>query len=39
MRRDTEPIPRPHIVVNTEASFGPVIRLLEQRLDAILPRQ
>jgi predicted kinase len=32
MRRDTEPIPRPHIVVNTEAGPGPVVRLLERRL-------
>jgi predicted kinase len=32
MRRDTEPVPRPHLVVNTETSPGPVIRLLEHRL-------
>jgi len=32
MRRDTEPVPRPHIIVNTEVSPGPVIRLLEHRL-------
>jgi predicted kinase len=32
MRRDVEPVPRPHIVVNTAAAPGPVIRLLERRL-------
>jgi predicted kinase len=32
MRRDTEPVPRPHIVANTETRPGPVIRLLEHRL-------
>jgi predicted kinase len=32
MRRDTEPVPRPHIIVNTAAGPGPVIRLLERRL-------
>jgi predicted kinase len=32
MRRDTEPVPRPHIVANTETAPGPVIRLLEHRL-------
>src|SRR4051794_3353985 len=29
MRRDTEPIPHPHIVANTAVSLDPVIRLLE----------
>jgi predicted kinase len=32
MRRDTEPVPRPHIIVNTATGPGPVIRLLERRL-------
>ena len=32
MRRDVEPVPRPHIVVNTAAAPGPVIRLLERYL-------
>lgn len=32
MRRDTEPVPRPHLMVNTEASPGPVIRLLKHKL-------
>jgi predicted kinase len=32
MRRDTEPVPRPHIVVNTAAAPGPVIRLLQHHL-------
>jgi predicted kinase len=32
MRRDTELVPRPHIVVNTAANPGPVIRLLQHRL-------
>jgi predicted kinase len=32
MRRDTEPVPRPHIVVNTAAGPGPVIRLLQRHL-------
>jgi predicted kinase len=32
MRRDTEPVPRPHIVVNTAANPGPVIRFLQHRL-------
>jgi predicted kinase len=32
MRRDTEPVPRPHIMVNTATEPGPVIRLLERRL-------
>jgi hypothetical protein len=32
MRRDTEPVPRPHIIVNTAAGPGPVIRLLARRL-------
>src|SRR4029079_11287049 len=31
MRRDTEPVPRPHIVANTEAGPGPLIRLLARR--------
>ena len=30
--RDTEPVPRPHIIVNTAAGPGPAIRLLERRL-------
>jgi predicted kinase len=34
MRRDTEPVPRPHIIVNTAASPAPVIRLLERQLAA-----
>jgi predicted kinase len=32
MRRDTEPVPRPHIVVNTSTDPAPVIRLLRRRL-------
>jgi predicted kinase len=32
MRREVEPVPRPHIMVNTSAGTGPVIRLLEHRL-------
>lgn len=32
MRRDTEPVPRPHLVVNTATDPAPVIRLLRQRL-------
>jgi predicted kinase len=36
LRRDTEPIPRPPIVVNTEVGSGPVIRLLERRLSGQL---
>ena len=32
MRRDTEPVPRPHVVVNTSAAPGPAIRLLERQL-------
>jgi predicted kinase len=32
MRRDTEPVPRPHVIVNTAAGPGPVIRLLEHHL-------
>jgi predicted kinase len=32
LRRENEPIPRPHIVVNTEAGPGPVVRLLQRRL-------
>jgi len=32
MRRDTEPVPRPHLIVNTAAGTGPVIRLLQRRL-------
>jgi predicted kinase len=34
MRRDVEPVPRPHIVVNTAAAPGPAIRLLEHHLTA-----
>jgi predicted kinase len=36
MRRDTEPVPRPHVVVNTAVSPGPVIRLLERSLSGDL---
>lgn len=32
MRRSVEPVPRPHIVVNTAAAPGPVIRLLWRQL-------
>jgi predicted kinase len=32
MRRDTEPVPRPHVIVNTATDPGPVIRLLKHRL-------
>lgn len=32
MRRDVEPVPRPHIMVNTAAAPGPVIRLLLRQL-------
>jgi predicted kinase len=32
MRRDTEPVPRPHLVVNTSARPDPVIRLLKHHL-------
>ena len=32
MRRNVEPVPRPHIVVNTSASPEPVIRLLKHHL-------
>jgi predicted kinase len=32
MRRDTEPVPQPHIMVNTEVSADPVVRLLKRRL-------
>ena len=32
MRRDIEPVPRPHLVVNTTVSPEPVIRLLKRRL-------
>jgi predicted kinase len=32
MRHDAEPIPRPHIVVNTAADPSPVIRLLRREL-------
>lgn len=32
MRRDMEPVPRPHVVVNTAAAPGPVIRLLMRQL-------
>jgi predicted kinase len=32
MRRDTEPIPRPHIMVNTATSPGPAIRVLQRQL-------
>jgi predicted kinase len=32
MRRDMEPVPRPHVVANTAAAPGPVIRLLQRRL-------
>lgn len=32
MRRGLEPVPRPHIVVNTSTAPGPVIRLLKHRL-------
>ena len=34
MRRSVEPVPRPHIVVNTAAAPGPVIRLLRHRLSS-----
>jgi predicted kinase len=34
MRRDTEPVPRPHIIANTEAAPGPVIRLLRRCLSS-----
>ena len=34
MRRDTERVPQPHIVANTEVDPGTVIRLLQQRLAA-----
>lgn len=36
MRRDVEPVPRPHIVVNTETAPGPVIRLLRYHLNTRL---
>jgi predicted kinase len=32
MRRDTEPVPRPHIIVNTATEPEPVIKLLRHRL-------
>jgi predicted kinase len=32
MRRDMEPVPRPHVVVNTAAAPAPVIRLLKRQL-------
>lgn len=32
MRQGVEPVPRPHVVVNTVAAPGPVIRLLEHHL-------
>jgi predicted kinase len=32
MRRQTEPVPRPHLIVNTAAGTGPVVRLLQRRL-------
>jgi predicted kinase len=32
MRRDVEPVPRPHIMVNTAATPGPAIRLLQHHL-------
>jgi len=32
MRRDVEPVPRPHVVVNTATAPGPVVRLLERQL-------
>jgi predicted kinase len=32
MRRDAEPVPRPHIVANTAAQAGPVVRLLRRQL-------
>jgi predicted kinase len=32
MRQHAEPIPRPHLVVNTAAAPDPVVRLLKQRL-------
>jgi predicted kinase len=32
MRQGVEPVPRPHIVVNTAAAPGPVIRLLSRQL-------
>jgi predicted kinase len=33
MRREAEPVPRPHIVVNTAVDPAPVIRLLRRELD------
>lgn len=33
MRRDQEPISRPHLIVNTEARPEPVIRLLRRQLE------
>jgi predicted kinase len=32
MRHGSEPVPRPHIIANTAAAPGPVIRLLERQL-------
>ena len=32
MRHGLEPVPRPHVVVNTASSPGPVIRLLQRQL-------
>lgn len=32
MRRDVEPVPRPHTIVNTAVSSAPVVRLLQRRL-------
>jgi predicted kinase len=32
MRRDVEPVPRPHVMVNTATSPGPVVRLLQRQL-------
>jgi predicted kinase len=32
MRQSVQPVPRPHIMVNTAAAPGPVIRLLERQL-------
>lgn len=37
MRRDTEPVARPHLVVNTTTSPEPVIRLLKRRLSEPYP--
>lgn len=34
LRREAEPVPRPHITVNTEVDPRPVIRLLRRRLGA-----